>query len=188
MILPEDRASHDRMRVYCKAPMLMFGNQENRAGYDFGVKYKTLDLDGGDFNDCNLNFPIVNHEALGPWKTVYNIGTLEHVWNVHQAFVNAATIVDVGGFYLHCGPCAGWENHGIHVVDWRAVIRFFETNGFVVLRNWFTVQGGEECGPPVRGSGKSILLWFIAMKTKSLQRFVCPQENDKLEALSKGVI
>ena len=174
MIIKEHIASYNRMKPYCREPMLMLGNQENRCGYDFGVKYTTLDPDEGDISwDLNIEIP---PEWAGFYGTVYNLGTLEHVWDVHRAHVNAARMVKVGGNYLHHGPAAGYENHGIHITDWRMLLKFFKMNGFKILEYWFTLQDGAFCSPPVRNCRQNILLCFIAKKAVSVETFHCPQQ------------
>ena len=71
MILREHFIHHDRMKPYCKSPMLMLGNQENHLRYDFGVPYVTLDPDGGDYvYDLNkLQTPSTLY------NTVYNLSS-----------------------------------------------------------------------------------------------------------------
>lgn len=174
MILAEHVPHHDRMKKYCRAPMLMLGNQENNIRYSFGVDYRTLDPDGGDLSfDLNESIP---SEWVGKCATVYNLGTLEHIWDVNKAFKNAAKIVKVGGHFLYHGPCAGYENHGVHVTDWKMVLKFFTLNGFNVVEYWFSDQFGRPCEDPQRGSGMSVILWLVAKKVVKAENFTCPQQ------------
>jgi len=172
MILKEHIPHHERMREYCMEPMLLLGNQENPAGFDFGVKYKTLDPDGGDY-DLDLNEPIQwTHQFL----TVYNLGTIEHVWDINMAFINACNALKVGGFFLHHAPCAGYENHGVHVTDWRMTKKFFVLNGFEICAEWFSCQDGSLALPPGRDCGKSIIFWMVAHKIKNYPTYAVPQQ------------
>lgn len=174
MILPEHRTSIVRMEPYFKAPMLMLGNQENKAGYKFPVEYKTLDLDGGHLQfDLNGSLPGYEQQQF---KTVFNLGTLEHVWNVHEAYCTAARFVEAGGFYLGHSPVAGYEGHGIHVTDHRYLLQFFEINGFEICARWFTEQNGRACSSPERNCGRSIILWIIAQRVQIVPFFKFPQQ------------
>ncbi len=174
MIVKEHFKHYDRLRKYCQSPMLMLGNQANQSAYDFGVSYKTLDPDGGTISwDLNKLIP---PEWLAKYGTVFNLGTIEHVWDVHSAFVNVIKMLRIKGTYLHEGPVAGYEDHGIHITDWRLIRDFFTMNGFGILESWFTLQNGKECGSPYRGCHKNILYWFAAEKIRSEGLIKIPQQ------------
>lgn len=174
MILPEHAESHLLMRAFCKAPMLMLGNQENRCDFDFGVKYVTLDVDGGDLR-IDLNYTENRLRAF--YNTVYNLGTLEHVWNVHAAYSNVVKALKVGGYYLGHHPVAGYEEHGIHITNPDAILRFFEINGFKILKSWYTEQNGILCCKPFRHCGKNVILWLIAEKIENVQHIHSPMQG-----------
>jgi hypothetical protein len=150
-----------------RPPMLMLGRQTNTSAYRFPCDYKTLDPDGGDFP---LSLAALTDDEMDrhreAWATVFNLGTLEHIWDAHQAHVDAASMVKLGGYFLGQVPVAGWEGHGIHITDPARVLQFFRLNGFTVDTFWFTTQAGNKCEPPARGCGKSILLWFAARRDK----------------------
>ncbi len=169
MILTEHIPHLRRLEPYMHGPMLMLGRQTNTSAYRFPCDYKTMDLDGGDFlfdlgdekAHQKTNIPGYHLEA---YNTVFNLGTLEHVWDAHTAHVNAADMVALGGYFLGQVPVAGWEGHAVHITESRQVLQFFALNGFTVDTFWFTTQAGAECEPPKRNAGKSILLWFAARR------------------------
>jgi hypothetical protein len=170
MILTEHIPHLRRLEPYMRPPMLMLGRQTNTSAYRFPCDYKTMDLDGGDFlfdlgdeKAHQKTIPVPGYH-LEAYRTVFNLGTLEHVWDAHTAHVNAADMVALGGHFLGQVPVAGWEGHGIHVTDWKAVQAFFGNNGFAWHDMWFTTQAGTECDAPKRNGGKSILLWFAAQR------------------------
>lgn len=152
----------------------MIGNQENKGGFDFGVEYKTLDPDGG-FWRFDLNDP-VPQEMNGRFKTVFNLGTLEHVWNIHQAFVNAAAMLMPGGYYLHHSPVAGYEYHGIHVTDFAFILEFFKINDYRIIDYWFSDQLGNFHMGPYRDCGQSLIFWMIAKKLDDPGYYKYPQQ------------
>ena len=154
--------------------MLMLGNQQNVCGGKLPCEYETLDLDGGD-HKIDLNFPLSRDGSkdsplskelplIGAFKTVYNLGTLEHVWDVNQAYTNAALMVETGGHFIGHSPVAGYEGHGIHITDWKRIRDFFSLNGFKVLSLYFTKQNGVTCGEPIRNCGESVIMWIAARK------------------------
>lgn len=169
MILTEHIPHLRRLEPYMKDPMLMLGRQTNTAGYRFPCDYKTMDLDGGDFQfDLGDEKAHQTTDVIGrhleAYNTVFNLGTLEHVWDAHTAYVNATQMVRHQGFFLGQVPVAGWEGHGIHITAPGRVLDFFSLNGFTIEDHWFTTQAGNPCGLPMRNGGKSILLWFAARR------------------------
>ena len=166
-----DLGNYARCKPYTEGKtMLMLGNQYWPAGGDvplhdqtYGTThYATLDMDNGDIQrdlDTDLS------DMQESYDIVNNIGTLEHVWNVHQAYSNAAMIVKTGGYYLGHHPVSGFEGHGIHITDKRAVRKFFENNGFEIVDEWMQDRGNP-----------SWIYWFIARKLEHRTTFVCPKQ------------
>lgn len=174
MIVKDHVASYERLRRYCLSPMLMLGRQSNTCGFDFGTPYRTLDPDGGDYP--------IDITAIGPdlpktFGTVFDLGTLEHVWNTHAAYINAADCVRRDGFFLGQTPVAGWEGHGIHVTSAWAVQDFFALNGFKLLDVWYTTQAGAPYIESIkRNCGKSILMWYVAQRATIVDEWRAPSQ------------
>jgi hypothetical protein len=139
MIVEAHRTFYDRFRPYYQGNMLMIGNQQTEMGDPgefFGVdSYKTLDPDGGDYardltgdvSDLELQF-----------DCVMNVGTLEHIWDIHAAFCNAIKMVKVGGYFMGVHPVNKAKGHGIHVTEEWAILSFLEKNGFERQLNFLT--------------------------------------------------
>jgi len=131
-------------------PMLMMGNQScGMEGFgharDFfaslGIhNYTSLDLDGGDIQ-LDLNSP--QPSLYQKYKTVINIGTLEHVWDNHNAWSNALAAVMEGGMLISVHPDGGWHEHGINRTVPKWIAHFCELNGFRV-RDRFVMPGLPE--------------------------------------------
>lgn len=181
MILKEHVPHHKELRRWFiqEDEMLMLGNQENPARFCFGQHYETLDPDGGDIRadlsdpDFFLKWP----ELRGKYPVVYNLGTIEHIWNLHQAYVNAAEMVKLGGFFANHAPVAGYEDHGIHVTDWRYLVKFFELNGYKVRESFFTTQAGQPCEAPRRGCGQNVIHWMVSEKVFQVAQYTAPQQR-----------
>jgi len=186
MILAEHIPAHNRLSKYMNGPMLMLGNQSNECGFQFPCAYQTLDPDGGDFkidlnNILTPDLSADQYKAgasvnlLSAFETVYNLGTLEHVWDVNQAYENAAKMVRLNGHFIGHSPVAGYEGHGIHVTSPGRIIDFFRFNGFNIVDMFFTDQQGRECGQPERNCGRSIILWFAAQRVGAFN-YIKPQQ------------
>jgi len=133
-----------------KDPVLMMGNQScGMESFDtardffasLGVAdYTSIDLDGGDLK-LNLNDP--QPSIFQKYRTVINIGTLEHVWDNHSAWSNALSAVQVGGMLISVHPDGGWHSHGINRTVPKWIAKFCELNGFTV-KDEFPMPGLPE--------------------------------------------
>ena len=162
MILPEHVVHFDRLgrEGAFRSPMLMLGNQDCRVnGYrdgaaffaQYGVaEYKTLDPDRGDLR-LDLNGFLAQLERQ--YQTVFNLGTIEHVWDAHMAWTNALHAVEVGGTLVSHSPFSGFEDHGIHLTNPKFIKAFVEKNGFEIGIDFQT------------SSRNGRIWWFLAKKT-----------------------
>lgn len=166
-IHPEHLEHLGRFEKYYRAPMLMLGATGmevpglKTAATFFaqwvGTEYSELDLDGGDLKlDLNKDLADLSER----YGTVFNFGTIEHVWNTHNAWANALRAVRVGGNFLNHSPISGYHEHGLHLTSAPAIRAFVSKNGFVILDEWITSK-------PV-GSA----LWFAAVKDRHIKKLV----------------
>lgn len=183
MILETHIPQYERLRKLgaFRSPMLMLGNQEMRLGADgetiaenfFDVnEYLTFDPDGGDIRED------LSAEFSGPWPqfaTVFNLGTIEHIWDAHSAWCNALRLVAVGGVFITVSPVGGYENHGIHITNAKFIRLFIEQNGFAIIDRWLTKSSGEEIQFVDRGGGDQ-LLWLAAEKISEQRHVYVPQQ------------
>lgn len=172
MILPEHIPHFERLRPYYKGTMLLLGDQEFAVPFKFGCETYTLDIQGNPTIKWDLTRP--DTLALGTYGSVFNLGTLEHIWDVHTAYCNVIRLIEVGGFYIGHHPVAGYEGHGIHVTDLQAILDFFEINGFKIMSAFTTLQDGTPCAAPGRNCGRSVILWFAAKKETAVDEFKVP--------------
>lgn len=153
---------YDRCKLYCTGKMLMLGNQDSNVGPEKEFfqceEYKTLDPDRGDF-PIDIQGDLSSMDQM--WDTVFNLGTLEHVWDVHKAYSNSARMVKVGGYFIGHAPVENYNNHGIHVTHSEAILKFFSINGFEIIDSW---------------KSDSVLLWHIAKKITHQTEFIRPQQ------------
>ncbi len=154
--------------------MLMLGNQEDKTGearFLFG-EYQTLDPDGGDIR-ADLAGDLSEH--FERFACVYNMGTIEHIWDCHRAWSNAARMTKVGGYLVSHSPVGGFQNHGIHVTTDRYILDFLRLNGFLIVDDWLTTSEGEPVNT-VNRDGRDVCLWLVAQKTQSVGYFTAPQQ------------
>ncbi len=185
MIVKDHIPSYDRLRPYCQAPMLVLGNQQNPARYQFPCAYQTLDPDGGDIevdlsadiHTAHAGDQVIEGPYLERFQTVFDLGTLEHIWDTHAAYVNAALMVKLGGHFIGHAPVAGWEGHGIHITSPVAIHQFFSLNGFDLIETWkTTANGGAWDGPLARNMGKSIILWYVVRRARRVDVWRRPSQ------------
>ncbi len=79
--------------------------------------------------DLNLELPA---KMRGMFDLVLDGGTLEHCFNIGQAFVNVAQAVRDGGFIIHSNPMSCF-NHGFWNLSATTYCDFYTQNGFEVL-------------------------------------------------------
>jgi len=162
MLIRKHIDHYNRLKSYCTGKMLMLGNQYTNVGPATELfpctEYKTLDPDGGDF-PLDIQGDLSSMDEM--WDTVFNLGTLEHVWDVHKAYGNAARMIKVGGYFIGHAPVENYNNHGIHVTNSEAILRFFSINGFEIVDSW---------------KSDSVLLWHVAKKITHQTEFIRPQQ------------
>lgn len=149
--------------------MLILGDQEVKADFPF-PSYQTLDIHGD---------PDILHDLTTPlglkFQTVFNYGTLEHIWDYHSAFINTIDSVEVGGCYIGHHPVSGWEKHGIHITNQKYIAKFLKLNGFLILDEFFTAYG-KPCSEPQRDCGNSIVYWVAARKIQQVPEYKTPRD------------
>jgi len=101
----------------------------------FGIEeYVDIDLYGTPKLRLDLSTPIP--EGLrGIFRTVADIGTLEHIINPWQALINIAEMLVLGGKVFHMSPCKISLNHGYYTISPQLLFDFYAANGFRILRS-----------------------------------------------------
>ena len=109
---------YDKIKEYASGDMLMLGDQINNTAFDelelFGVcSYSTLDTASGTYKrDLTKNL-----SDMPQFDTVFNLGTIEHIWDAAAAWRNALGLVRLGGVFANVSPALGYYAHGIHITD-----------------------------------------------------------------------
>jgi hypothetical protein len=121
--------------------------------------------------DLNLPIPEQEHER---YRTVLDIGTIEHVFDTRQALENCMRAVKTGGHYCLWTPVKGYFMHGMHTFDPRAINQALVINGFDVPYMRFRSREGEWLRHP-RDAHDSMML-IVGKKTRPISDFRIPQQ------------
>ena len=171
-------------------PFLMLGYQQilghgDAEDFDFpdvvellaarGVgEVTTLDLfdDRADLR-YDLNFPVPANEH-DRYATVFDIGTLEHVFDSRQCLESSLRMVRPGGHYFGHTPVKGYYRHGFHTFHPAFLRLALKENGFDILYLKYSSEGGEPLDRPEHGD--DVLLWIVGRKTAPMGEFRIPQQ------------
>jgi SAM-dependent methyltransferase len=74
-----------------------------------------IDFDGSPIaQKLDLNQPI---DIGQRFDIVHNAGTLEHIFDIAQAFRNVHNLTKPGGMMIHHAPFTGWVDHGFYALQ-----------------------------------------------------------------------
>jgi len=123
---------------------------ENPYAENFFYELGAQKVDSMDFSDYeqasvihDLNTP-VPRELKNRYSAVYDGGTLEHVFNIPQAFKNCMEMVSVGGHFLQCTGANNYFGHGFWQISPELIFRIFSAeNGFKIQNVFLFEFGGK---------------------------------------------
>jgi hypothetical protein len=107
-----------------------------RALASIGILLESIDIrpSRGAERIVDLNHP--QPIAPGEWRELYDVildpGTLEHCFNIGQAFLNVAAMVAPGGTIIHTNPIS-MVNHGFYNLSPTVYADFYGQNGFELV-------------------------------------------------------
>lgn len=93
---------------------------------------------------CDLNFEMA--QTVG-YDIVLDVGTSEHCFNIAQALMNMAGMVNEGGVIIHENPF-NWGNHGFYNLNPTWYADFYEANGFEVMDCRLASRDGRGAAVP----------------------------------------
>ncbi|WP_448950589.1 hypothetical protein [Labrys neptuniae] len=92
-------------------------------------------MDYSDFEQAthihDLNKPIPR-ELAGRYDTIYDGGTIEHVFDVRSSLTNIFEMLKVGGRIIHSSPSSNHVDHGFYMFSPTLFYDWYMTNGFIV--------------------------------------------------------
>ena len=139
--------------------------------------------------DLNLPVPTTEEER---YRTVCDIGSLEHVFDTKQCMENCMRMVSPGGHYFLHTPVRGYYGHGFHTFNPELIVSAFRLNGFDIEYLRYSTDSGmpidelEQVPAGLPGehfpvlpsrSPPRCLIWIVGKKTASLEDFQIPQQG-----------
>lgn len=83
--------------------------------------------------EVDLNCDYGEDDLGAPYDTVVNLGTLEHVFDIAQAFATIHKVTKPGGLMYHQSPFQGWHDHGFYSVHPTLFWDLAEANDYQVV-------------------------------------------------------
>jgi hypothetical protein len=176
---------------YLSSPFLTIGFQEtNRNGIAEDFDYPDLgallhakgvsEVVTLDYFDpradlrYDLNKP-VPVEARSRYRTVCDIGSLEHIFDTKQALENCMAMVTLGGFYFLTTPVKGYYGHGFHTFAPEMLIQVFILNGFEIVYEEYVRATGERIESP--DDARNVHIYLVGRRVAHFPEFVIPQQT-----------
>lgn len=122
----------------------------------------------------DMNLPVPTHE-YEKYRTLMDIGCLEHLFDTRQCMENCLRMVTVGGTYFLHTCVKGYFGHGLHVFNPEGLLGSLELNNFEILSVRYTTDAGKVIKSPEYG--EDVVIWIVAKKLASLETFVIPQQS-----------
>lgn len=134
----------------------------------------------------DLNFAIPESE-YEKYNVVFDIGTLEHVFDSSQCLENCLRMVRKAGLYFLVTVVNGYYGHGLHVFNPELLTGVLAANNFEILHLKYSTERGKIIKGPQYGI--NVLAWIVSRKTASMECFLKPQQgiwyvaykNDRLD-------
>ena len=92
----------------------------------------------------DLNYPLEDGSLTGAFDLIVDPGTIEHCFNVAQAFDNIDCMLAPEGFVYH-QAAAAFPNHGFWSISPTAFFDFYESRGYELGRAYYW-DGAEDSG------------------------------------------
>ena len=140
--------------------------------------YDYSDYEGATFT-CDLNKPLPSN-LTGPeylYDTIMDPGSIEHIFNIPQAFKNISDMCKIGGTILHALPTNNLCGHGFWQISPELFFSLYsEANGYAETevflaglndyKNWYKVK------KPKNGIRRILVNWSevnALVRTKKVQ-------------------
>ena len=106
--------------------------------------------EGADFVH-DLNQPSLSDVVDGPYDMVFDIGTMEHIFNVPGVLKNIFEVLKVGGSVIHVVPANNVVDHGYYQFSPMLFHEYYEANQYKIIQCVFTEESAEGLfGEPIQ--------------------------------------
>lgn len=139
----------------------------------------------------DLNHPIPD-KLYQQYDVVFDGGTLEHVFNTPQVFINIHNLLKSNGIIIHSSPSHNHVDHGFYMFSPTLFSDYYSTNLYLTItsyifeynfehsNSWDIYEYKPGCLDALSfgGFGKSMLgIWFSAQKQTASTGGVIPQQT-----------
>lgn len=100
----------------------------------FGSEPEVQSIDNSSYEDATIIHNMNNRfdDEIPKFDTVLDLGTLEHVFNVKQSFINASSLLKTGGRIMHVLPSNNFGGHGFYQYSPELFFSLYsEENGYI---------------------------------------------------------
>jgi SAM-dependent methyltransferase len=105
----------------------------------YGIKqYQDLDINEKADIFLDLNFPLAE-KFEGTASTIFDSGTLEHIFDIRQALTNIHKMLKVGGAFIYISPLT-WYNHAFFNFNPKLFHGLVKANGYEILVEGFWIS------------------------------------------------
>jgi hypothetical protein len=118
-----------------------------------------FDPDADCHHDLNTAFP---DAWVGHFGTVFDAGTVEHVFDTATALRNCLSAVRPAGFCVFHVPVRGYYLHGLHTFSPELLPSVVVENGFELIYLKYSTPEGEPA--PLDGKVPDLLQWVVARR------------------------
>ena len=157
------------------------------------------DYEGADYI-VDLNLP-VPHELEDRFSLILDGGTLEHVFDLKQAFHNVNRMLKPGGRVIHMNPASNYVEHGFYQFSPSLFYDYYGINGFAELQCFIAQQPGSNINKrrwefwqwdtgrtrSHLGSHRILAIFFCAEKTESSTIDKVPRQGQFLGQFPWGL-
>ena len=134
----------------------------------------------------NMNNPI--GDEMPKFDTVLDLGTLEHIFNVEQSFVNTSSLLKIGGRIFHILPSNNFGGHGFYQYSPELFFSLYsEENGYIETevyvkssassKTYFKVKKPENGERALITSIYPVYVCVSAKKIKEVDKFIVQQSD-----------
>lgn len=138
----------------------------------------------------DLNIPIDN-SFKNQYSVLYDGGTLEHIFNIPEAFRNCMKMVSVGGHFIQGTVANNFMGHGFWQISPELIFRVFsKNNGFLIQSvflydmskqgEWYSVSDPDDMKQRVLlCNSNPVYLFTLAKKISDVEIFsTTPMQSD----------
>ncbi len=186
---------------HCRPACVSFRSLVSMLGIQ---EYQDIDINGrADLQiDMSNTLPSAMYASAA---SIFELGTLEHIFNVAEGFRNVHRLLRKGGTVIHCSPVSMYD-HGFYNFNPVLFWEFYRANGYEILDHGMIVAPFQPFGSAVAKllnmsdrriiSDRAPISWFldetrlsfryfnnfIFQPTRMIFFFVARKTTDSIEA------